>query len=91
MQAMGIEERAAQLVKRAMEGGVGRGVGGEGEGKEGLTEVVRRVESGWRRLVDKGEGGMGGLYHVMAIVPFVPSGEGKARRRPVGFGGDVKF
>ncbi|KAK1067897.1 hypothetical protein LTR74_005989 [Friedmanniomyces endolithicus] len=73
--AMGIRERAGQLVGRA--GEVDR-------------EVVERVESGWRRLVDLGPQGMGGLYQVMAFVPFRPVGEGEVRRRPVGFGGDVK-
>ncbi|KAK3679503.1 hypothetical protein LTR78_001064 [Recurvomyces mirabilis] len=108
LKAMGIEERAAQLVKRAVDrergggtrgGGVGGGgMGGEGgegsEGREGrdkgeLTEIVKRVESGWRRLVDGGPQGMGRLYQVMAIVPFTPPVQGQARRRPVGFGGDV--
>ncbi|KAK3069389.1 hypothetical protein LTR53_012303 [Teratosphaeriaceae sp. CCFEE 6253] len=94
--AMGIEERAAQLVKRALDqerGGGGRGMGGEGEGKRErgeLTEVVRRIEGSWKRLVDVGPQGMGRLYQVMAIVPFAPAAKGEVRRRPVGFGGDVK-
>ncbi|KAK1066562.1 hypothetical protein LTR12_001794 [Friedmanniomyces endolithicus] len=82
--AMGIRERAGQLVKRAKELGMG------GNGGEGMGEVVERVESGWRRLVDVSPQGMGGLYQVMAFVPFRPVGEGEVRRRPVGFGGDVK-
>ena len=36
------------------------------------------------RLIERGGGGMGRLYKVMAIVP-----EGGGRRRPVGFGGGV--
>ncbi|KAK0816300.1 hypothetical protein LTR57_013945 [Friedmanniomyces endolithicus] len=82
--AMGIRERAGQLVERAKEVGMG------GKGGEGLGEVVERVESGWRRLVDLGPQGMGGLYQVMAFVPFRPVEEGEVRRRPVGFGGDVR-
>jgi len=84
--AMGIEERAAQLVKRAMQGG-----GGDAKGKEELTEVAKRIEGGVRRLVDRGPQGMGGLYKVMAIVPYAPVKPGESRRRPVGFGGDVKM
>ncbi|GAB7363624.1 hypothetical protein MBLNU230_g4194t2 [Neophaeotheca triangularis] len=86
--AMGIEERVAQLVKRAVDRERGGGVEGE---KEKLTELVKRVEGGWKRLVDTGPHGMGRLYQVMAIVPHTPSKEGGARRRPVGFGGDVSF
>ncbi|KAK4570163.1 hypothetical protein LTR86_002243 [Recurvomyces mirabilis] len=104
LRGMGIEERAAQLVKRAVdrERGGGGGGGGGGVGREGrvereernkgeLTEIVKRVESGWKRLVDGGPQGMGRLYQVMAFVPFTPpvQGSGGVRRRPVGFGGDV--
>ena len=42
------------------------------------------VRKGVERLVERGGGGMGRLYKVMAIVP-----EGGGRRRPVGFGGEV--
>nr|POF04085.1 protein arginine methyltransferase ndufaf7, mitochondrial [Quercus suber] len=90
--AMGIEERAAQLVKRAVDkerGGSGSIIGSESKGKEALTEVVKRIDSGCRRLVDRSPQGMGVLYQVMAIVPYKPAKEGEARRRPVGFGGDV--
>ncbi|KAJ9151889.1 Protein arginine methyltransferase NDUFAF7 [Pleurostoma richardsiae] len=45
---------------------------------------ARDVERAWKRLVDRGPGGMGKLYHALAIVP-----ENDGRRRPVGFGGDV--
>lgn len=83
LRAMGIEERATQLVKKAME----RSRTGRERGE--LREVVERIEGGWRRLVDTQEGGMGGLYQVMAILPYSPPREGEARRRPVGFGGDV--
>jgi NADH dehydrogenase [ubiquinone] 1 alpha subcomplex assembly factor 7 len=48
-------------------------------------EKRKILETGWRRLVDKGVGGMGKIYKVLAIVP-----ENEGRRRPVGFGGIVK-
>ncbi|KAI9874380.1 MAG: hypothetical protein M1830_009806 [Pleopsidium flavum] len=53
-------------------------------GKEGDGEKRKRLESGWKRLVEKGGGGMGRIYKVMAIVP-----DSAGRRRPVGFGGNV--
>ena len=86
--AMGIEERAAQLVKRAVDKGGGGG-GIVGEEKSEPTEMVKRIESGWSRLVDRGPQGMGRLYQVMAIVPHKLPREGEAPRRPVGFGGDI--
>jgi len=52
-------------------------------------EAAKRIESGWKRLVDRGPGGMGKVYKAMAIVPHLPPKEGQSRRRPVGFGGDV--
>ena len=84
--AMGIEERAAQLVKKAVDK---ERAGSTGTEKGELTEVVKRIESGWRRLVDVSPQGMGRLYQVMAVVPYKPVTQGEARRRPVGFGGDV--
>lgn len=42
------------------------------------------LESGWRRLVERGGGAMGKIYKAMAIVP-----ESGGKRRPVGFGGGV--
>ncbi|KAH0150329.1 DUF185 domain-containing protein, partial [Aureobasidium melanogenum] len=89
--AMGIEQRAAQLVKLAVDrerGSVAEKQGGE-RTKSDLTETVKRIESGWRRLVDVGPQGMGKLYQVMAILPHVPPKQGDQPRRPVGFGGDV--
>jgi NADH dehydrogenase [ubiquinone] 1 alpha subcomplex assembly factor 7 len=83
LEAMGIQQRAAQLVKSAMQ------KANQGEEKAHLKELVQRVESGWKRLVDQGPNGMGALYQVMAIVPHTPPVEGQPRRRPVGFGGDV--
>ncbi|MCJ1363073.1 hypothetical protein MMC16_002179 [Acarospora aff. strigata] len=55
-------------------------------GKEGDAEKRERLEGGWRRLVERGGEGMGGVYKVLAIVP-----ESGGRRRPVGFGGGVEF
>lgn len=84
--AMGIEERAAQLVKRAVDKERG---GSTGENKGELTDLAKRVEIGWKRLVDLGPQGMGRLYHVMAILPYSPPKDGQPQRRPVGFGGDI--
>ena len=65
---MGIRERAEMLIK---------GLGGN-------EEKRKRVESSWKRLVDRSGSGMGKVYKAMAIVP-----ESGGKRRPVGFGGDV--
>ncbi|KAH0542835.1 hypothetical protein FGG08_002789 [Glutinoglossum americanum] len=70
LQAMGIRERAEQLLM---------GV------QKGDDEKKERLEGGWRRLVERGVGGMGKVYKAMAIVPL--SG---GKKRPVGFGGDVE-
>ncbi|KAI3343912.1 S-adenosyl-L-methionine-dependent methyltransferase [Ustulina deusta] len=40
------------------------------------------IERAWRRLVDRGPGGMGKVYKALAILP-----ENSGKRRPVGFGG----
>lgn len=62
---------------------------------ERATQLLRRVEdeekrksieSGWKRLVERGGGGMGKVYKAMAIVP-----ESGGARRPVGFGGGVSI
>lgn len=42
------------------------------------------IERAWKRLVDRGPGGMGKLYKALAILP-----ENNGKRQPVGFGGDV--
>ncbi len=86
--AMGIEERAAQLIKQAVDK---ERAGSTGQDKGELTELVKRVESGWKRLVDRGPQGMGRLYQVMAVVPHSPPREGQSPRRPVGFGGDISL
>jgi NADH dehydrogenase [ubiquinone] 1 alpha subcomplex assembly factor 7 len=49
-------------------------------------ETRKRLEIGWKRLVDRGPNGMGKLYKALAILPY--KAEGKVRR-PVGFGGDL--
>ncbi|KAM0334047.1 hypothetical protein ACHAQA_001067 [Verticillium albo-atrum] len=65
---MGIKERAEMLSKKA-----------------GLSkERAEDIERSWRRLVDRGPGGMGKVYKAMAILP-----ENDGQRPPVGFGGDV--
>ena len=86
--AMGIEERAAQLVKRAVNK---ERAGSTGDDKGELTELAKRVDSGWKRLVDRNPQGMGRLYQVMAILPYSPPTEEAPQRRPVGFGGDISL
>ena len=67
LEAMGVEERA-EMICRGLEG-------------RGDKEGVGRVRSAVERLRGRGEGGMGGVYKVLAIV-----GE-RGGMRPVGFGG----
>ncbi|KAF2019553.1 DUF185-domain-containing protein, partial [Aaosphaeria arxii CBS 175.79] len=78
LSTLGIKERVERLVK-------GKKKDGSGESEEG-KEVAERVEGAWKRLVDRGPTGMGRIYKALAILPYV---EGRAVRRPVGFGGDV--
>ena len=88
--AMGIQERAAQLVKQALDKERGGKKDDNSERKkEDLTETVKRIETGWKRLVDRGPQGMGKLYQFMAIVPHRPVKQGEQMRRPVAFGGDI--
>ncbi|KAF1948034.1 hypothetical protein EJ02DRAFT_417511 [Clathrospora elynae] len=49
-------------------------------------ETRRRLETGWKRLVDRGPNGMGKTYKAMTIVPFNEKGP---LRRPIGFGGEL--
>jgi NADH dehydrogenase [ubiquinone] 1 alpha subcomplex assembly factor 7 len=70
LEAMGIRERSEMLCRNLAVGDV--------EGR-------KRIMAGVERLVERGGGGMGRLYKVMAIVP-----EGGGERRPVGFGGVVR-
>ncbi|KAI1413748.1 DUF185-domain-containing protein [Hypoxylon sp. FL1857] len=71
LESMGVRQRAEMLVRK-----LGSGAGSEEKKKE--------IERSWKRLVDRGPGGMGKVYKVLAILP-----ENGGRRRPVGFGGDV--
>lgn len=69
LELMGIRQRA-EVLSRA----------------PGLSkETVEGIERSWKRLVDRGPGGMGKLYKALAIIP-----ENDGLRRPVGFGGDVQ-
>lgn len=68
LELMGIRERAEMLTKAP-------GVD---------TATAENIDKAWKRLVDKGPGGMGKVYKALAILP-----ENDGRRRPVGFGGDV--
>ncbi|KAF2473061.1 DUF185-domain-containing protein [Lindgomyces ingoldianus] len=81
LRSLGIVERAQRLAEVAR---VAKEVRTE-KGDEG-DEMAKRVETGWKRLVDRGPTGMGRIYKAMAIVPHIGSGK---VRRPVGFGGDV--
>ncbi|KAF9875642.1 hypothetical protein CkaCkLH20_07023 [Colletotrichum karsti] len=67
---MGIKERAEVLMKQAK--------------ARSASDKAQDIEKAWKRLVDRGPGGMGKVYKAMAILP-----ENEGRRRPVGFGGDV--
>ncbi|KAF5093619.1 hypothetical protein D0Z03_002340 [Geotrichum reessii] len=49
---------------------------------QSTAEGKKRIEQAYNRLVERGGGGMGKLYKVMAIVP-------KNQKEPVGFGGDI--
>lgn len=53
--------------------------------KKAVDDAKRaEIERAWKRLVDRGPGGMGKVYKALAILP-----ENGGRRRPVGFGGDI--
>lgn len=69
LELMGIRERAEMLSKA-----------------QGISkEAAENIDRSWKRLVDRGPGGMGKVYKALAILP-----ENDGRRRPVGFGGDVR-
>ncbi|KAI1102828.1 DUF185-domain-containing protein [Jackrogersella minutella] len=74
LESMGVRQRAEMLVRK---------LGSTGADDEEKKKTVE-IEKSWRRLVDRGPGGMGKVYKVLAILP-----ENGGRRRPVGFGGDV--
>ncbi|KAI3547178.1 hypothetical protein CABS03_04879 [Colletotrichum abscissum] len=67
---MGIKERAEVLIKQVK--------------ANAAADKAQAIEGAWKRLVDRGPGGMGKVYKAMAILP-----ENDGKRRPVGFGGDV--
>ncbi|RDL32101.1 uncharacterized protein BP5553_09503 [Venustampulla echinocandica] len=71
LQAMGIKERAEMLL-------------GKIKGDTDADENRKRIDTAWKRLIDRGGSGMGKVYKAMAIVP-----ESGGTRKPVGFGGDV--
>jgi NADH dehydrogenase [ubiquinone] 1 alpha subcomplex assembly factor 7 len=68
LMSMGIKERAEVLMKKL----------------DNDEDKKNRVDSSWKRLVDRHRNGMGKVYKAMAIVP-----ESGGARRPAGFGGDV--
>ena len=86
LEEMGIRERAEMLIKSGKQAKVGakHGNGEKGEDvredEDGGAHIVRKAVE---RLVDRGGGGMGRLYMVMAIVPE------RGGTRPVGFGGRI--
>lgn len=86
LEVLGIEERVRQLVGKVGKAGKGAesGQGEEQRQREEAEEKRRGIESGWRRLVERGGGGMGRIYKALAIVP-----ESGGKRRPVGFGGGL--
>ncbi|KAF6843654.1 duf185 domain-containing protein [Colletotrichum musicola] len=67
---MGIKERAEVLIRQAI--------------ASAARDKAQDIEKAWKRLVDRGPGGMGKVYKAMAILP-----ENEGKRRPVGFGGDL--
>ena len=79
LEGMGIRERARMLVKAAA-APAATPAGGDAQSGKAAADVERA----WRRLVDRGPGGMGKVYKALAILP-----ENQGKRRPVGFGGDV--
>ncbi|KAI1457142.1 DUF185 domain-containing protein [Annulohypoxylon moriforme] len=78
LETMGVRQRAEMLIKKLEQT---NDAGTEGNVVE---EKKREIERSWKRLVDRGPGGMGKVYKALAILP-----ENGGRRRPVGFGGDV--
>ncbi|KAI1212286.1 DUF185-domain-containing protein [Annulohypoxylon truncatum] len=79
LETMGVRQRAEMLVKKLEQ------TQDQTQTQTRDTEEKKReIERSWKRLVDRGPGGMGKVYKVLAILP-----ENGGRRRPVGFGGDV--
>ena len=75
LESMGIRERAEMICKGLKER--------DGDLRD-VAEAKRRVMGAVERLVETGQGGMGRMYKVLAMVPE------RGGRRPVGFGGGVE-
>ena len=73
LETMGIRQRGDMLCERL-----------EKDGGVEIEEAKRRIKGAIERLVERGGGGMGKIYKVLAIVPE------RGGRRPVGFGGRVE-
>jgi NADH dehydrogenase [ubiquinone] 1 alpha subcomplex assembly factor 7 len=70
LESMGIMQRAEALARQTL--------------ARGNDADAHAITSACKRLVDRGPGGMGKVYHALAILP-----ENSGRRRPVGFGGNI--
>lgn len=79
--ALGGEERVGMLVQ-GLEKGRDKG---RNERAGDIEEKKRLLMGSWKRLVEKGGGGMGRIYKVLAVLP-----EADGKRVPVGFGGGVE-
>ena len=75
LESMGIRERAEMICK---------GLKGTDGDLQNVAEAKQRVMGAVERLVERGPGGMGRIYKVLAIVPE------RGGKRPVGFGGGVE-
>ena len=75
LESMGIRERAEMICK---------GLNGTDGDLQNVLEAKQRVMGAVERLVERGPGGMGRIYKVLAIVPE------RGGKRPVGFGGGVE-
>ena len=85
LETMGIRERVEMLIKGEKQGKVDS-TGGVGESREGIGSektAAQSIRTAVERLIERGGGGMGKLYKVMAIVPE------RGGKRPVGFGGII--
>ncbi|KAI2471442.1 DUF185 domain-containing protein [Annulohypoxylon bovei var. microspora] len=86
LESMGVQQRAEMLIKKLEQTQTqtqAKNDDGKGDGSGG-EDKKREIERSWKRLVDRGPGGMGKVYKVLAILP-----ENGGMRRPVGFGGDI--
>ncbi len=75
LESMGIRERAEMICKGLKE---------NDRDLRNVAEANKRVMGAVERLVERGPGGMGRMYKVLAIVPE------RGGKRPVGFGGGVE-